>query len=289
MATVQKILDLARSQIGVKESPANSNRQKYGEWYGMNGEPWCDMFISWLGDQVGQTDIGKFAYCPYHVNHFKSKGLWIGRVRPEPGDIVFFANGGVACHVGIVESVQSSTSFTSIEGNTSATSNDNGGAVMRRSRTFGTVGSTWYVLGFASPRYSAQVGWQIDSKGWWYANGDGTYPKSDWRMIGGHWYYFDKNGYALKGWHLLGGHWYYFLTKEEDGQPECSMRKGWFSDGKYWYYLRSAKGAKPEGSMMQSEQAVIAGRTHSFDEHGHMYNGIEPDGGLIVKGETPGV
>lgn len=150
----------AASQIGIKESPANSNKQKYGKWYGMNGEPWCDMFVSWVAAQVGQSDIGKYAYCPYHVNHFKSAGKWLGRTKnPKAGDIVFFANkSGVACHVGIVEKKLSSTSVQTIEGNTStgvSGSQDNGGCVARRTRSFGNVGSSWYILGFARPAYKA--------------------------------------------------------------------------------------------------------------------------------------
>lgn len=148
----------AASQIGIKESPANSNKQKYGKWYGMNGEPWCDMFVSWVAAQVGQSDVGKYAYCPYHVNHFKKAGQWLGRTTsPKAGDIVFFANkSGVACHVGIVEKKLSSSSVQTIEGNTStgtSGSQDNGGCVARRTRSYGSVGSSWYILGFARPSY----------------------------------------------------------------------------------------------------------------------------------------
>lgn len=149
----------AASQIGTKESPANSNKQKYGSWYGMNGEPWCDMFVSWCAAQVGQSDIGKYAYCPYHVNHFKKNGQWLGRTKnPKAGDIVFFANSsGVACHVGIVEKKISSSRVQTIEGNTStgkAGSQDNGGCVARRTRDYGSIGSSWYILGFARPTYT---------------------------------------------------------------------------------------------------------------------------------------
>ena len=69
MVTANQILAIAAKEIGYTESPANSNKTKYGAWYGMNGEPWCDMFVSWVGAQAGAQDIiGKFAYCPYHVN-----------------------------------------------------------------------------------------------------------------------------------------------------------------------------------------------------------------------------
>ena len=136
MANANDFVAVAASQIGVKENPAGSNHVKYGEWYGLDYNPWCDMFVSWCADQVGALGIvGKFAYCPSHVNYAKKLGRWLDREeKPQKGDIVFFANGSRACHVGIVESRNGSASVTTIEGNTSVSSNDNGGA--GKARTF---------------------------------------------------------------------------------------------------------------------------------------------------------
>lgn len=39
--------------------------------------------------------------------------------------------------------------------------------------------------------------WVKDSRGWWYAWADGTYPHSSWQKIDGNWYYFDANGYMM--------------------------------------------------------------------------------------------
>lgn len=160
MASAKELLAKAVSQIGYKESPSGSNNTKYGKWYGLNYNPWCDMFVSWCADKIGAGNIiGKYAYCPSHVNYFKKKGWWLDREeKPQPGDIIFFSNGSRACHVGIVEKRNGSKSVTTIEGNTSVTSNDNGGAVMRRTRTYGTVGSSWYIMGFARPNYSGASG-----------------------------------------------------------------------------------------------------------------------------------
>ncbi len=149
------ILSVAQSQIGIKESPRNSNRVKYSQWYGLTG-PWCDMFVSWCANQAGVGNVvGKYAYCPSHVNYFKSKGWWHNaEYKPQPGDIIFFASHGTACHVGIVERRNGSYSVTTIEGNTSVSSNDNGGAVMRRVRTYGNPYGSWGILGFAHPPYN---------------------------------------------------------------------------------------------------------------------------------------
>lgn len=166
--TAKKLLEKAASQIGVKENPPGSNIIKYWTWYkektGLNlqGAPWCAAFVTWCLGTLGQwkvtKDEGRFRYCPSLVNWGKEKREWIDRSKtPKPGDIVLFANKGVACHVGFVEKVLSGGNLQTIEGNTSVASNDNGGSVMRRIRGLGVVGSSWYVLGYIRPKYSKEV------------------------------------------------------------------------------------------------------------------------------------
>lgn len=139
--TVNEMLTVCRCELGYTENPPGSNRTKYGEWYGLNGQPWCDMFISWCGHVVGATDIiGKFSYTPSHAKWFYNQRRW-GH-EPKVGAIAFFAFYGSDYggrwlgihHVGIVESVRPDGFLITIEGNTSNDSNDNGGAVMRRIR-----------------------------------------------------------------------------------------------------------------------------------------------------------
>ena len=137
--TVQKILDLARTQIGNSENPAGSNRTKYGKWYGLDGNPWCSIFCSWVFNAAGsplpviqdKAPSGA-AYCPLIENYAKKNNQW--HSSPQVGDLALFHFGKKeAIHIGIVESVNGNA-FKSIEGNTSVTSNDNGGKVMRRDR-----------------------------------------------------------------------------------------------------------------------------------------------------------
>jgi len=40
-------------------------------------------------------------------------------------------------------------------------------------------------------------GWKSDAVGWWYSNGDGTYPVNEWKEIDGKRYFFGKDGYML--------------------------------------------------------------------------------------------
>lgn len=161
MATASALVECARAEIGYTEHPAGSNLTKFGAWYGLDGEPWCDMFVSWCAAQVGAgEEVGRFAYCPYHVAFFRSRGQWhpAGEdgFEPQPGDIVFFARKLVACHVGIVAGMTADGgAVVTIEGNTSVSDDDNGGAVMLRTRTYGNPGGSWGILGFGRPAYDS--------------------------------------------------------------------------------------------------------------------------------------
>jgi hypothetical protein len=91
MNDAQAILSIAAAEIGYREQGENGN--KYGSWYGMNGEPWCMMFISWCAEQAGiSTDIiPKLSYCPYAVDWFQQRNRWFAAAgnQPQPGDVVF--------------------------------------------------------------------------------------------------------------------------------------------------------------------------------------------------------
>ena len=39
MTTAEQILQVARGELGYTESPAGSNKTKYGAWFGLNGSP----------------------------------------------------------------------------------------------------------------------------------------------------------------------------------------------------------------------------------------------------------
>ena len=139
MATAEKILEIARSQIGTRESPANSDNVKYNTvYYGreVSGKyPWCAVFVWWVFREAGAPELyyggGETAYCPTLMSFHKKQAV----TNYRPGDIVFFNFSGKssAGHVGICESWDG-TYITTIDGNTGGASEDNGGAVMRRRR-----------------------------------------------------------------------------------------------------------------------------------------------------------
>ena len=129
MATVKEVLDTARKELGVKESPANSNRQKYGEWYGWNGVAWCAIFVEYCFSHAGMPLPYKTASCSNLLSWYQKNHPDSVKKSPAPGDIVIYNFG----HTGIVESIGNGT-ITAIEGNTSSSaggSQSNGGKVCR--------------------------------------------------------------------------------------------------------------------------------------------------------------
>lgn len=148
-ADVGKVLALGRQQIGTVEQPARSGRQKYGRWYGMDGAPWCAMFVSWVFWHAGsplpaiRTKRG-FAYVPDARDWAQRNGCW-KRGNPQPGDLVLYSFGGYRPdHVGIVDHLIPG-GVAAIEGNTSGTNPRMGGMVAlmhRRTRIVGYVDIT---------------------------------------------------------------------------------------------------------------------------------------------------
>jgi cell wall-associated NlpC family hydrolase len=147
-----KALAEALKHLGVRERPLNSNKQKFGVWFGLNGVPWCAIFVSYCFDVGAATLLGRgltpaqggyrrgVAYVPTLESWLRSRGKWVGRTTPHPGDIAIFNwDGGVADHVGIVEKYLGNGKFLSIEGNTAVGNDSNGGEVMRRERNISQV------------------------------------------------------------------------------------------------------------------------------------------------------
>jgi hypothetical protein len=136
-----RIIEIARQEIGTVESPPNSNRSKYGAWFGFDGVAWCGMFVSYCyykaGYPLGNIGFSKgFAGCQTAYAHFlKTKEI---TTHPQPGDIVLFDWNGDRRydHTGIfVRWVDEQKGiFETIEGNTSLTNDSNGGKVMMRNR-----------------------------------------------------------------------------------------------------------------------------------------------------------
>jgi len=135
----QKIVEIASKEIGIEESPKNSNKTKYGKWFGFDGVAWCGMFVSWCYAQAGKPlgNIGYlkgFAGCQTAFAHFtKTKEI---TNKPVAGDIVLFDwnNDKRYDHTGIFVKWLDDNRFEAIEGNTAVGNDSNGGKVMLRIR-----------------------------------------------------------------------------------------------------------------------------------------------------------
>lgn len=139
--TVDEAVKKAIAEEGIMEYPSNSNKVKYNtEYYGRevsgSAYPWCCTFVWWVLRDL----IPKTALCAYLGEWFKKQNRWY--TEAQVGDVVFFkfnSNNRWTNHVGIVVGINGNTIET-IEGNTSVSSNDNGGKVMRRVRASNIVG-----------------------------------------------------------------------------------------------------------------------------------------------------
>lgn len=152
MGTAKQVLTIARTDLGYKESPAGSNRTKYGKWFGLNGQPWCMIFVQWCYYKAGvKLPNQTTASCGAMMRAAQAAGCWVTS-KYEPGYLVIydFPDGGATDHCGIIERVTSS-GIVAIEGNTSVGSNSNGGEVMRRTRPYK------YIKGAVRPVFTQSV------------------------------------------------------------------------------------------------------------------------------------
>jgi hypothetical protein len=144
-------LAVGLQELGAKERPADSNKNKYGKWFGVDGVPWCNIFVSYCFQNGADYTIcegfkgaGVYpkgcTYVPTTEAWLHATGMWKGRTEPLPGDIAIYNwHGGLPDHIGIVEEYLGGGKFNAIEGNTGIGNDANGGEVMRRLRYFSDV------------------------------------------------------------------------------------------------------------------------------------------------------
>ena len=157
MGTVRDPLEVARGELGRTESPAGSNRTKYGAWFGLDGNPWCMMFVKWCFAMAGYPLPHKTASCGDLLNWYRKYQPERIIAVPRARDIVIYDFG----HTGILESAAGGT-VTVVEGNTSpgeAGSQDNGGGVYRRKRSRARVKA--YIRPFDKYEEDAMTGKEI--------------------------------------------------------------------------------------------------------------------------------
>lgn len=135
---------LAATQVGISESPPNSNNVRYNTWYygrevSGGSYPWCMVFVQWVFAQLGVALPQRTASCGALMRAAQMSGEWV-TADYRPGDVVIydFPGGAATDHCGIVESVTDS-GVVAIEGNTGSGSDADGGQVQRRSRAWSVI------------------------------------------------------------------------------------------------------------------------------------------------------
>ena len=145
----QKVIEIAKSQIGYHEKASNSdldsntansgdqNWTKFardldntsGFYNGRkNGFAWCDVFVDWCFVQaygragaqflLCQPNNSAGAGCSFSAQYFNAKGQF-HKSGPQPGDQIFFGDSwSNVWHTGLVVEV-TSTRVVTVEGNTS--------------------------------------------------------------------------------------------------------------------------------------------------------------------------
>lgn len=153
LTTRERALKGAQGDVGYVET--GNNDTFYGQWYGMNYQPYCAMAVTyWYEiDGGGSNSFSRgaaYSYCPYLLADARAHRGGLSVVdTPIPGDIVLFDFhwDGIADHVGLFESGNHGA-FTTIEANTSPEgsggSQSNGGGVWRRNRSQADA-QIWFV------------------------------------------------------------------------------------------------------------------------------------------------
>lgn len=182
--TRDKVIDLAKSQIGYAETGKNVTKYardfdtKWPNFYNTKkqGVAWCDIFVDWCFCTLfGPEKAMKMLYqpakscgagCKYSAQYYKAKGAF--DKNPQPGDQIFFGRPGKESHTGLVVAV-TSYSVTTVEGN----SNNH-----VKQHVYNLT--DYHIVGYGHPKYDEEE----DTKGT-------TYP--------GTWPTLPKRGYFQKG------------------------------------------------------------------------------------------
>ena len=136
-------LTRAKQFLGYRESPPGTNGNMFGAWYGINYEPWCLIFVSYCyetGTDGGSPAFAagaRWSYVPTIVDDARAGRYGLAVTHdPKPGDVVCYDwhKDYLYDHAGLFEGWTGPSTFTAIEGNTSVSSDSNGGQVMRRIR-----------------------------------------------------------------------------------------------------------------------------------------------------------
>lgn len=144
-----KVIEIALGELGKTEFPKGSNLNEYGERYGLNGVPWCVIFL-WdvfnrAGERMAFYNGGITASCKTLLRCYREQGQTAPITDIQVGDILILNFSGKMrdgeldtehCAL-VVEKGKLAGTWYTVEGNTSPGlegSQDNGGCVANKLR-----------------------------------------------------------------------------------------------------------------------------------------------------------
>lgn len=178
--SLSKVIEIASADLGYTESPPGSNMTKYGEAYGMNGVPWCVIFL-WdvfnrAGERMAFYNGGKTASCKTLLRCYKEEGKTAPITNIQIGDILILNFSGKMyngeldtehCAL-VVEKGKLAGTWYTVEGNTSPGEEGtpqeqaNGGCVALKMRHIRNV------VAVCRPQYQPEPEIVDDVTGHWF-------------------------------------------------------------------------------------------------------------------------
>ena len=178
--SLSKVIEIALGELGKTEFPKGSNLTEYGERYGLNGVPWCVIFL-WdvfnrAGERMAFYNGGKTASCRTLLRCYREEDKTAPITDIQIGDILILNFSGKKidgeldtehCAL-VVENGKLAGTWYTVEGNTTPGlegSQDNGGCVAKKLR------SVKNVVGVCRPQYKAEEPDPADDiTGHWYTD-----------------------------------------------------------------------------------------------------------------------
>jgi hypothetical protein len=148
MIDIDKVIANCEHALGYTEEANNATL--YGDWFGMNNQPWCAMSASKMFFDAGaiktvaNTKKG-FASCDAWLKYLTKNNQLVPLGQAQKGDIVFFQfdEDAQPDHVGIVKGHNTTLKYLMVyEGNTSsgkAGSQSNGDGYYLKKRDYKTI------------------------------------------------------------------------------------------------------------------------------------------------------
>lgn len=165
--TAQRIVQIATGYIGQREVSGNRGwrdkafeaKMKATGW--QSGHAWCAYFteLVWTEAYKGTDHAKRFVslFSPSATatfSNFSGSQFYKTGTRPQPGALAVWRYGtGWKGHIGVVDAIVDSQTFTCIEGNTNAAGGREGVAVARKRRkvALGGRGPGLNLIGFVYP------------------------------------------------------------------------------------------------------------------------------------------